>query len=350
MARSRGRVLTVVGQVEVALHSPGAVGASEVVQDVEVTVLAFGNKDVELKVVVAVLFIAEEKDLVVAISEVTALGTIEVGNNAVFSRTRIVAPSGPPVVTGSNGFSGNLVAHGVLLEGIEDQHLVVALQRDGEVVEVILRGSGILGREEVHGAEDTVGDVLTEAVQAPLPFGIEFFGLAHHIEVKLGNVVVGINMDAEVHPFVVDARQVAGAVATGVNRAVARSLGRILTVIGFVHVNLHSPSAVAACEVVQHVEVTVLAFRNIGIEFEVIDTRRVIAKHNNLVISIGEVGSHSATSLTKNTVLSTARSVAPSGPRITVGLSDFCAGNAVFKIIAQLSESIAANEGNHRNE
>ena len=101
---------------------------------------------------------------------------------------------------------------------------------------------------------------------------------------------------------------------------------------------------------VQNVEVTVLAFRNVGIEFEVINTRRVIAEHDDLVVTKGEVGSHSATCLTKNAVFGTTRLVAPSGPRITIGLSDFSAGNAVVEIIAHLCESIAANEGNHRNE
>ena len=71
---------------------------------------------------------------------------------------------------------------------------------------------------------------------------------------------------------------------------------------------------------------------------------------DDLVVAIGEMGSHRATSLTKDTILSTARSVAPSGPRITIGLSDFSAGHAVVEIKAQLSESIATNEGNHRNE
>ena len=238
------------------------------VQDVEVTVLAFGNKDVELKVVVAVLFIAEEKDLVVAISEVTALGTVEVGNNAVFSRTRIVAPSGPPVITMSDSVLGNLVANSVVLERIEDQHLVIALQRDFEVIDVILRSGSILRREEVHGAKNTVGGVFAEAVQAPLPFGHQLF-----IEIELGHVIVGIDMHAEVHPFVVDARQVAGAIATGVNRAVARGLGRVLPIVGHVQIDLHGPSAVGTSKVVQHIKVTVLAFGNVGIEFEVVDTR-----------------------------------------------------------------------------
>ncbi len=350
LARSRGRVLTIVGQVEVALHGPGAVGASKVVQDVEITILAFGNEDVELEVVVTILFVAEEEDLVVAIGEVTALGAFEIGNHTVFVTAGSVAPSGPPVVTGSNSLSSDLVTNSVLFERFEEQHLVVALQRDFEVVEIVLRSSGILGREEVHGAEDAVSLVLTEAVHAPLPFGIEFFRLTNHIEVKLGNVVVGIDMDAEVHPFVVDARQVAGTIATSVHGAVTRSLGRVLTIVGHVHVNLHGPSAVATSKVVQHIEVTVLAFRNESVELEVINARRVVTKLDDLVVTIGEVSGHGTTSHTEDTVFSTARSVAPSGPRITKGLSDFGAFRAIIKIEMQLSESIAANKGNHRNE
>ena len=107
--------------MEIALHSPNtvvAVAAIKMVQDVEVAILALGDEDVELEVVVTVLFIAEEEDLVVAIGEVASLGAIEFSNNAVFTATSSVAPSGPPIVTGSNGFHSNLVAHGVLLEGI----------------------------------------------------------------------------------------------------------------------------------------------------------------------------------------------------------------------------------------
>ena len=281
--------------MEVALESPGAVGASEVVQDVEVTVLAFGDEDVELEVVVTVLFVAEEEDLVVTIGKVTALSVVEVGNNAVFIATRLVAPSGPPVVTGGNSFSSNLVAYCVLFERFEKQDLVVALQRDVKVVNVILGVSSILGREEVHGAKDAVGDVLTKAVQAPLPFGIEFFRLANHVEVELSNIVVGINMDAEVHPFVVDARQVAGTVATSVHSALAGSLGRVLTIVGHVHVNLHSPNAVVAVvsiKMVQHIEVTIFALRDVGIELEVINTYFMVAKVKDLVVAISEVGSH----------------------------------------------------------
>ena len=71
---------------------------------------------------------------------------------------------------------------------------------------------------------------------------------------------------------------------------------------------------------------------------------------DNLVVAISEVGSHSATSLAKDTIFSTARSVAPSGPRITEGLSNLSACGAVVEIEAHLCESIAANEGNHRDK
>ena len=123
VARSVGRTLTVVSHVEVALHGPNtvvAVAAIKMVQDVEVAVLALGNENVELEVVVTILFVTEEEDLVVAIGEVTALCAFVFGNNAVFTATGSVAPSSPPVVTGSNSFNSDLVAHGVLLERIED--------------------------------------------------------------------------------------------------------------------------------------------------------------------------------------------------------------------------------------
>ena len=76
----------------------------------------------------------------------------------------------------------------------------------------------------------------------------------------------------------------------------------------------------------------------------------MVTKHDDLVVAESEMSGHRATSFTEDTIFRAARSVAPSGPRITIGLSDFCAGNAVFKIIAHLCESIATNEGNHRNE
>ena len=100
-----------------------------------------------------------------------------------------------------------------------------------------------------------------------MPFGIEFF-----VEVELSNVVVSIYMNAEVHPFVINARKVAGAVATSVDSAVARSLGAVLTIVGFVEIDLHSPSAVCASKVVQYVEVTILALWDENVKFEVIDT------------------------------------------------------------------------------
>ena len=204
-----------------------------------------------------------------------------------------------------DGIFSNVVTNGVVIKRIEEQHLVVALQRHGQVIDVVLRGGSILRREEVHGTKAAVGIILAEAVQAPLPFGIEFLFLTNHIEIKLGNIVVSIDMDAEVHPLVVNARQVAGAIATSVHGAVARSSGRILTIIGQVHVNLHGPRGTSTAiyhKVVQHVEVTVLAFRNIGIEFEVVNTDGNLAELNDLVVPIGEMSGHRATSFTKDTI------------------------------------------------
>ena len=211
-------------------------------QNVEVTIAAFGNEDVELQVVVTVLFVAKEKDVVGNTGNLTANAATLFGNETVLIGARMVVPSGPMVVTMGNGIFGNVVAHSVLLERIEQQHFIVALQRDGEVVEIEFGSSGILRREEVHSSEDTVSLAFTKTVHTPLPFGIDFFRLTNHVEIELGNVVVGIDMDAEVHPFVVDARQVAGAVATSVHGAVTRSRGRGLTVVGLVHVDLHSPN------------------------------------------------------------------------------------------------------------
>ena len=75
----------------------------------------------------------------------------------------------------------------------------------------------------------------------------------------------------------------------------ARSLGRVLTVVGLVHIDLHSPNAVVtvvSIEMVQHVEVTILTFRNVGLELKVVNTYFVVAKIKNLVVAIGEVGCH----------------------------------------------------------
>ena len=246
-----------------------------------------------------------------------------------------------------------MVTHSVLLERIKDKHFLIGLQRHAEVVKVVLGSSGIPGREKVHGTKATVGDILTEAVQTPLPSGIEFLGLANHVEVELSDIVVGIHMNAEVHPLVIDARKVASAVAACMDSAVTCGRGRVLTVVGHVHVHLNSPDAVVAIDtvkVVQHVEIAVLALRDVGIEFKIINTYRSLTKLDDLVITIGEVGSHGATSFIKHTVFSTAWCIRPGSPRITVGQGDFSTSDTVVKIVMQLSECIAANKGNHRDK
>ena len=119
------------------------------------------------------------------------------------------------------------------------------------------------------------------------------------------------------------------------------------------HIDLNSPNAVVAVvtiKVVQHIEVTILALRNESVEFKVVNTYFVVAKVKDLVVAIGEVGGHGATSLIKNTVFRTARMVGPCGPRHTIGLSDLSASDAIVEIIAHLCKSIAKSKGNHRNE
>ena len=99
MARSGSGVLSVVGQVEIALHSPSAIAASEVVQDVEIAVLALRNKDVEFKVVVAVLFITKQQDVVINTRDESTFSTVHQSDDTVFSATRSIAPSRPPIMT-----------------------------------------------------------------------------------------------------------------------------------------------------------------------------------------------------------------------------------------------------------
>ena len=101
---------------------------------------------------------------------------------------------------------------------------------------------------------------------------------------------------------------------------------------------------------VKDIKITVLAFRNIGIEFEVVDTYRDLTELDDLVVAIGKVAGHRATSFTKDTVGCTTNGTIPCRPRVAKGLSDFSACRAVVEIKAQLSESIATNKGNHRNK
>ena len=99
----------------------------------------------------------------------------------------------------------------------------------------------------------------------------------------------------------------------------------------------------------EDVVVGILAIGDVHVKTEFPSTSSDITKIKHLVVTIGEVSGHRVL-FGENTVFGTARSVAPSGPRITVGLSNLSAGHAVVEIEAHLCESIAKNKGNHRNE
>ena len=116
VTRSLSRARTVVGHVEIALESPGAVITSEVVHDVEVTVLALGHQHIKCKLVDTVSIIAEKQYLVVTIGEVATLVAVIACNNAIFGAAGKIVPSGPPIVACNNVFISNLVANSVLLE------------------------------------------------------------------------------------------------------------------------------------------------------------------------------------------------------------------------------------------
>ena len=98
------------------------------------------------------------------------------------------------------------------------------------------------------------------------------------------------------------------------------------------------------------VVVGILAIRNIHIKGECPTARSGTAKFEHLVIVKGEVSGHIAVNLVEDTVGYPTNVSIPCRPWITIGLSDFSTGHIVAEIIAQLSESIAKNEGNHRNE
>ena len=82
----------------------------------------------------------------------------------------------------------------------------------------------------------------------------------------------------------------------------------------------------------ENVEVTVLSIRDVSIEHEVENTAFNAAESQNLVVAIGEVSGHGATSFIKDTVFSATGSVAPSCPRLTKSLSNLVTSSLSFEI------------------
>ena len=95
---------------------------------------------------------------------------------------------------------------------------------EAEVIKII-DGTTVFHRsEEVHGGEGTTNHVVTKAVQAPLPFANENLFFARSGVVVTSDVVIGVHIQAEVHPSIINASHIGGAVATSVNGAMTRSL------------------------------------------------------------------------------------------------------------------------------
>ena len=104
---------------------------------------------------------------------------------------------------------------------------------EAEVIEVVLGGSGILRRIEVHGGEGTANHVVAEAVQAPLPSANEHLVSTRSGVVVVGDIGVGVDIQAEVHPFIINkAFHRSSTIATSVDGTLTRSRGRVLTIVG----------------------------------------------------------------------------------------------------------------------
>ena len=116
----------VIGGIQIGLHGPSGTAAVELVEDVEITILAFIAIDGELKVVCARFLATEEKDVVVSARDVTALGATSLSDDTVFAATGMVGPSGPPVVTNSLSALSNLATKRICLKIIVNQHLVLS--------------------------------------------------------------------------------------------------------------------------------------------------------------------------------------------------------------------------------
>ena len=106
--------------------------------------------------------------------------------------------------------------------------------RETDIVKIKLGGLGRHRRIEVYGFDSTIDDICSVKIQTPLPFGIHRFWLTNHIEVKLGDIIVDINMDAEVHPFVIDTGNIRRRDTSCMKSAMARGGGHIRTITSHV--------------------------------------------------------------------------------------------------------------------
>ena len=178
-------------------------------------------------------------------------------------------------------------------------------------------------RIEIHRGKGTPHNAFTETVEAPLPLTNKYLVFAWSGVVVTGDVCVGVHIQAEVHPCVVNTRHVGSAVTSSMDGAVARCMGRVWAIVGHVEVTLHGPSAIATCKVVQDVEIAVLAFRDEDVKIKVVVAVIHITEKEHLVVTVDEMTTLGAIEVCDNTVLSTARSVAPSGPPVVTGSKGF---------------------------
>ena len=122
--------------------------------------------------------------------------------------------------------------------------------------------------------------------------------LEYAVEIQLGDVFVGIDMDAEMHPLVIGKRNAVRVFCPGmdVDETVLQK-------------DLHGTNTVAAIEVVQEVEIADHPIRNISVELKVPDTRGMVPKEEDLVDAIGEVAGHGTIDDAEDTVLNTTSGV-----------------------------------------
>ena len=212
----------------------------------------------------------EEEDIVIGARDIATLGATSFSDNAVFVATRMVGPSGPPVVTDFNGTLSNLATERIELKVVVNQHLVISAIDDADVVDVELGSGSILGRIEIHGIKFTANGIRAKAVKAPHPRTHFLFGLASDIPIKGGQVLVHVDVHSVLHPLVIHTRDFDSAVATSMNgtHAFTKSSG-IVTIVGAAEIELGGPSRTTTSKLMQHIEIAILSIRNESIENEI---------------------------------------------------------------------------------
>ena len=187
-------------------------------KDVVVGILSVRDVHVEAASESAAGLVTEEQDLVIVISEVTALGTIQFSDFTISGTTRSIVPSGPPVVTGVDGCDSNLIAHIVFLEGFHNDGLATRIGCKHNIVDEIL-GNSSTGRRIEVGSIKLTRTGTTAGLQAELPSANHFT-----IDREGSLVVVEVNVVFHIEPCIVRALKVVVSTPSSNHCAVIRVL------------------------------------------------------------------------------------------------------------------------------